>query len=171
MPSDAATSDWAEFRARFDGWLHSDRPHLIPLARTAGLAALQWPLPLPLRGVNDLTYLLVVGTLPGRVRQAYGLRWRRPTGRPTPDCARRCGRGARWSLTWWPPARPSTSADPCCAPSTPATGPGSSAHSRATTRPRADARHTPSSTSSPSRLATYMPWSARWMSPCASVPS
>ncbi len=75
MPSDAATSDWAEFRARFDGWLHSDRPHLIPLARTAGLAALQWPLPLPLRGVNDFTYLLVVGTLPGRVRQAYGLRW------------------------------------------------------------------------------------------------
>ena len=75
MPAEAATTDWAGFRARFDGWLHSDRPHLLPLARTAGLAALQWPLPLPLRGVNDLTYLLVVGTLPDRVRDAYGLPW------------------------------------------------------------------------------------------------
>lgn len=75
MPAEAATTDWADFRSRFDGWLASDRPHLLPLARTAGLAALQWPLPLALRGVNDLTYLLVVGTLPGRVRDAYGLRW------------------------------------------------------------------------------------------------
>ena len=75
MPPDAATADWADFRGRFDGWLASDRPHLLPLARTAGLAALQWPLPLPLRGVNDLTYLLVVGTLPRRVRDGYGLPW------------------------------------------------------------------------------------------------
>ena len=75
MPADAATTDWAGFRDRFDGWLGSDRPHLLPLARTAGLAALQWPLPLPLRGINDLTYLLVVGTLPRRVRAEFGLRW------------------------------------------------------------------------------------------------
>ena len=76
MPGEAATTDWADFRARFDGWLRSDRPHLLPLARTAGLAALQWPLPLPLRGVNDLTYLLIVGTLPDRVRATYRLPWR-----------------------------------------------------------------------------------------------
>lgn len=77
MPADAAAPDWGGFRARLDGWLDSDRPHLLPLARTAGLSALQWPLPVALRGVNDLSYLLVVATLPTRVREEFGLPWNR----------------------------------------------------------------------------------------------
>lgn len=77
MPTDAAAPDWGGFRARLDGWLDSDRPHLLPLARTAGLSALQWPLPLALRGVNDLGYLLVVATLPTRVREEFELPWNR----------------------------------------------------------------------------------------------
>lgn len=75
MPPEAAAPDWVGFRARLDGWLDSDRPHLLPLARAAGLASLQLPLPPPLRGVNDATYLLVVGTLPRRVRTEFGLPW------------------------------------------------------------------------------------------------
>ncbi len=75
MPDEAAAPDWNEFRDRLDGWLASDRPHLLPLARTAGLSALQWPLPLALRGINDLGYLLVVATLDPRVRQEFGLPW------------------------------------------------------------------------------------------------
>lgn len=75
MPTEAGAPDWEGFRDRFDGWLASDRVHLLPLARSAGLAALQWPLPLPLRGVNDLSYLLVVGTLPRRVRHEFGMPW------------------------------------------------------------------------------------------------
>lgn len=75
MPPEAAATDWAGFRARFDEWLGSDRPHLLPLAKAAGLAALQYPLPLPLRGVNDVQYLLVVATLPERVRREFGLSW------------------------------------------------------------------------------------------------
>lgn len=95
MPPAAAASDWAGFRARLDGWLASDRPHLLPLARTAGLAALQWPLPTALRGVNDLTYLLVVATLPRRVRREFGLPWtvaHRAAHRPLRDALRRSRR-------------------------------------------------------------------------------
>lgn len=75
MPPEAGCDDWASFRTRIDGWLASDRPHLLPLARTAALASLQWPLPTLLRGVNDTSYLLVVGTLPARVREAFDLPW------------------------------------------------------------------------------------------------
>lgn len=96
MPPDAATADWADFRGRFHAWLASDRPHLLPLARTAGLAALQWPLPLPLRGVNDLTYLLVVGTLPRRVRAAYGLPWTLGHRTAHAGLATSLRRGRRW---------------------------------------------------------------------------
>lgn len=91
MPSEAATADWSGFRERFDGWLQSDRPHLLPLARTAGLSALQWPLPVALRGINDLSYLLVVATLPGRVRRDFGLPWNwrhRMAHRPLRDSLR-----------------------------------------------------------------------------------
>ena len=91
MPADAATTDWADFRARLDGWLASDRPHLLPLARAAGLAALQYPLPWALRGVNDVQYLLVVATLPERVRAAFGLSWtplHRAAHRPLRDALR-----------------------------------------------------------------------------------
>jgi uncharacterized protein (DUF2236 family) len=91
MPPEAAAPHWAGFRDRFDGWLHSDRPHLLDLARSAGLASVLMPLPGVLRGVNDLMYLLVAGTLPDRVRDLYGMSWGLPqrlAHRPLRDAIR-----------------------------------------------------------------------------------
>ena len=77
MPADAAPATWPEFRETFDGWLWSDRPHLHPLARVAGIGAFHFPWPRPLQGLNDLTYLLLWGTLPKPVRAIYDVPWTR----------------------------------------------------------------------------------------------
>jgi uncharacterized protein (DUF2236 family) len=75
MPPDAAPDTWIEFRRVLDGWLASDRPHLLPLARAAAVASINLPLPGVAHRFNDLQYLLVVGDLPERVRALHGLPW------------------------------------------------------------------------------------------------
>lgn len=75
MPPDAAPATWSGFRDVFDGWLESDRPHLLPLARAAAVATINLPLPGAVRPVQDLQYLLIVGDLPERVRNLHGLPW------------------------------------------------------------------------------------------------
>jgi len=76
MPADAAPATHREFRDYFDGFIASDRAHLTELARKIGYAtALEIPVPRrrqPGKRVHDL---IMLGTLPPRVRELYGLSW------------------------------------------------------------------------------------------------
>jgi uncharacterized protein (DUF2236 family) len=76
MPASAAPATHREFRDYFDGFLASDRAHLTGLAREVGYAtALEIPLPRhrqPGKWVHDL---IMLGSLPARVREIYGLSW------------------------------------------------------------------------------------------------
>ena len=79
MPGDAAPGTWAEFRAWWEETLSSDRMHLTDAARYIGYAtAFEIPLPgiyAPAKHVHDLVML---GSLPQRVRELYGLSWSGP---------------------------------------------------------------------------------------------
>lgn len=78
MQRSAAPSSYADFRTTFDGWLYSDEPHLVDEARLIGtylsgqhgyqLPGPEWLAPNVLRTV-------VTGSLPSKVRDAYGLTW------------------------------------------------------------------------------------------------
>jgi len=76
MPRDAAPETHREFRAWFDGRLASDDMHLTPVAREIGYAtAFEIPMPrsrAPAKAVHDL---IMLGSLPDRVRRHYGLRY------------------------------------------------------------------------------------------------
>jgi uncharacterized protein (DUF2236 family) len=76
MPREAAPSTWREFRAWWDETLASDRMHLTDSARYVGYAtAFAIPLPAyyaPAKRVHDL---IMLGSLPPRVRELYGLSW------------------------------------------------------------------------------------------------
>ena len=76
MPADAAPRTHREFRDYFEGFLASDRAYLSELARELGYAtAFEIPLPRhrqPGKWVHDL---IMLGTLPPRVRELYGLTW------------------------------------------------------------------------------------------------
>jgi uncharacterized protein (DUF2236 family) len=78
MPRDAAPSSWREFRDWFGETLASERMHLTETARYTGYAtAFEIPLPgyyAPAKRVHDL---IMLGSLPPRVRELYGLSWSR----------------------------------------------------------------------------------------------
>ena len=76
MPRDAAPSTHREFRAWWDETLASERMHLTDGARYVGYAtAFEIPLPgiyAPAKRIHDL---IMLGSLPPRVRELYGLDW------------------------------------------------------------------------------------------------
>lgn len=76
MPRDVAPRTQREFRDWWEEMLASDRMHLTPAAREVGYAtAFEIPLPgiyAPARRVHDL---IMLGSLPPRVRELYGLPW------------------------------------------------------------------------------------------------
>jgi uncharacterized protein (DUF2236 family) len=78
MPRDAAPGSWREFRDWWAETLASDRMHLTDTARYTGYAtAFEIPLPgyyAPAKRVHDL---IMLGSLPPRVRELYGLSWSR----------------------------------------------------------------------------------------------
>lgn len=77
MTRSYAPATYGEFREQFDGWLHSDAPHLTARARRAGLTLLDVDLPWVLQPLNWVAELVVVGTVQQPVRDAYGLTWTR----------------------------------------------------------------------------------------------
>ena len=78
MPPQAAPPTHREFRSWWERTLASERIHLTPEAREVGYAtAFEIPLPglhQPAKRVHDL---IMLGSLPPRVRGLYGLRWSR----------------------------------------------------------------------------------------------
>lgn len=77
MPRDAAPASHAEFRKSFDAWLASDEPFLVDEAYLVGrhLAGTSgYHLPLGFASSPALR-LLIQGSLPPKVREAYDIRW------------------------------------------------------------------------------------------------
>jgi len=75
MPADAAPDTWEEFRSIYFGYIHSDRPNVLPMANRAAIASMNLPLPGVATPFNRLMYLVLAGTLPRRVRELHGLPW------------------------------------------------------------------------------------------------
>jgi uncharacterized protein (DUF2236 family) len=76
MPRDVAPTTWREFRAWFDDELASERMHLTTEARYLGHAtALEIPLPTLLQPAKRVHDLIMLGSLPSRVRERYELSW------------------------------------------------------------------------------------------------
>jgi uncharacterized protein (DUF2236 family) len=76
MPREVAPATHAEFRAWFDGRLASGDVHLTDEARRVG-RAIMFEIPVPPRSQPAMRVhnLVMLGSLPGRVRDAYGLSW------------------------------------------------------------------------------------------------
>ena len=78
MPRDVAPSSHREFRAWFDGMLDSDEMYLTDDAREIGYATtFEIPMPAyraPAKAVHDL---IMLGSLPARVRELYGISYGR----------------------------------------------------------------------------------------------
>jgi uncharacterized protein (DUF2236 family) len=76
MPREAAPATWREFRDWWARTLAGEEMHLTETAREVGYAtAFEIPLPgiyTPAKRVHDL---IMLGSLPVRVRELYGLRW------------------------------------------------------------------------------------------------
>jgi uncharacterized protein (DUF2236 family) len=78
MPRDAAPPDYPAFRAWFDAQLAGDDLHLTDEARYMGYAsAFEIPMPAHLRGAKRVHDLIMLGSLPPRVRELYRLPWTR----------------------------------------------------------------------------------------------
>ena len=78
MPREAAPPSYAEFREWWDAELASDRVHLTEEARHVGAAIMfQIPVPASRRLAMHVHNLVMLGSLPPRVRELYGLRWTR----------------------------------------------------------------------------------------------
>jgi uncharacterized protein (DUF2236 family) len=76
MPRSAAPTSYPEFREWFDGRLDSDQVHLTPESREIGrIVALEIPGAPHERPALAVANLLVLGLLPERVREMYGLPW------------------------------------------------------------------------------------------------
>ena len=74
MPADAAPATHAEFRRWYDGFLASDRAHLTPDGRETGYTvAFEIPLPRSRQPAKRVHDLIMLGSLPPRVRELYGL--------------------------------------------------------------------------------------------------
>ena len=79
MPREVAPPSYADFRAWWDAELESDRVHLTDEARYVGSAIMfQIPVPASRRLAMQVHNLVMLGSLPARVRELYGLRWTRP---------------------------------------------------------------------------------------------
>ena len=78
MPREAAPATYPEFRSWFDGMLASDQVHLTQEAHEIGYAtAFEIPMPAyraPAKAVHDL---IMLGALPERVRELYGIPYSR----------------------------------------------------------------------------------------------
>ena len=76
MPRDVAPASWAEFREWFDGRLASDEMGLTEEARHVGRGvAFRIPVPRLESPLMEFHNLVLIGTLPERVRDFYGLGW------------------------------------------------------------------------------------------------
>lgn len=78
MPRHAAPSSYSDFRATFDAWLYSDEPFLTDEARLVGgylSGEHGYHLPGPEWLAPPILATVVKGSLPSRVRDAYGLTW------------------------------------------------------------------------------------------------
>jgi uncharacterized protein (DUF2236 family) len=78
MPREAAPPSSAEFRDWWEVELASDRVHLTEEARYVGAAIMfQIPVPASRRLAMQVHNLVMLGSLPARVRELYGFRWTR----------------------------------------------------------------------------------------------
>ena len=78
MPREAAPPSYREFRDWWDAELASDRVHLTAEARYVGSAIMfEIPVPASRRLAMQVHNLVMLGSLPARVRELYGLRWTR----------------------------------------------------------------------------------------------
>lgn len=75
-PGDAPAT-FGEFRSDWDSWIEEEASLITDGARESGYqTCFKQPLPAPLSTVHErANYLIVVGTLPRRVRELYGLHW------------------------------------------------------------------------------------------------
>lgn len=79
MPLRVAPATYADFRTWWDGRLASERMHLTEEARYTGRAiAFEIPLPRGRGAAKRVHDLVMLGSLPPRVRELYGLRFSRP---------------------------------------------------------------------------------------------
>jgi uncharacterized protein (DUF2236 family) len=98
MPREAAPATYPEFRAYYDGFLASNDAWLTDAARYTG-RAIAFEIPMaahtqPFKRVHDL---LMLGSLPARVRRIYRLRWT-PAHAVAYTTAVRILRGARQAM-------------------------------------------------------------------------
>lgn len=78
LPAEHMPSTYGEFRAWFDRRMAGDELHLTDEAKEIGrIVALEIPGPPYARPGLQVANLLVMGSLPKRVREMYGLRWTR----------------------------------------------------------------------------------------------
>lgn len=76
MPPEAAPASWEEFRDYFDARLASGEMGLTEEAREVGIGvAFHIPTPRIGAAAMELHNLLMLGSLPARVREIYGLSW------------------------------------------------------------------------------------------------
>ena len=79
MPRSAAPSDYADFRAGFDGFLASDEPFVTEEAKLVGQylsgAKVPNPAPLPARPVLSAIHTVVIGGLSAKIRDLFDLEW------------------------------------------------------------------------------------------------
>ena len=76
MPHEVAPASWAAFREWFDGRLASDEMGLTDEARHVGRGvAFRIPVPRIEAPALELHNLILLGSLPPRVRELYGLPW------------------------------------------------------------------------------------------------
>ena len=76
MPREVAPPTYPDFRAYFDGLIASDRMWLTDEARMVGYAtAFEIPMPLHAQPAKRVHDLLMLGSLPARVRRLYRLAW------------------------------------------------------------------------------------------------
>lgn len=79
MPLDAAPPTYADFRDYWEARMRSDELHLTPEAREIGYAtAFAIPMPAVYGPFARVHNLVMLGSLPARVREAYGLDWSAP---------------------------------------------------------------------------------------------
>jgi uncharacterized protein (DUF2236 family) len=78
MPEDSAPGSWPDFKAWLDGFIDSDRAFLTPEARhTASAIMFQIPVPRSRRPGILVHNLVMLASLPPRVREHYGLEYTR----------------------------------------------------------------------------------------------
>lgn len=76
MPREVAPVGWRELRAYFDDRLAGDEMHLTEEARRVGFGvAFRIPMGAVEFPARDIHNLIMLGSLPRRVRELYGLRW------------------------------------------------------------------------------------------------